>query len=124
MKPFKTFLSASLLICTFQAIAQEAPVVKNPPLIMETFAGDRALAYQMIINKKLQSVPKLGFFSVTNLQAEWGEPKVNDYMLQGNLTYNIVKGIDLSVVLFGIQLMEFVLLLEFSFHTEILNYWL
>lgn len=96
MKPFKTFLSASLLICTFQAIAQEAPAVKNPPLIMETFAGDRALAYQMIINKKLQSVPKLGFFSVTNFQAEWGEPKVSDYMLQGNLTYSIIKGIDLS----------------------------
>lgn len=63
---------------------------------METFAGDRALAYQMIINKKLQSVPKLGFFGVTNIQPEWGEPKMNDYMVQGNLTYSIIRGIDLS----------------------------
>lgn len=80
------------------AKAQEttAPETKNPPIFMETFAGDRALAYQMIINKKLQSVPKLGFFGVTNIQPEWGEPKMNDYMVQGNLTYSIVRGIDLS----------------------------
>ncbi|WP_430611614.1 hypothetical protein [Flavobacterium sp. JP2137] len=99
MKHFnKVLLGITLFLSAFSTKAQETtiPAVKNPPIFMETFAGDRALAYQMIINKKLQSIPKLGFFGVTNIQAEWGEPKVNDYMVQGNLTYSIVRGIDLS----------------------------
>lgn len=94
----KAILGATLFISAFSAIAQEKTTepVKNPPVFMETFAGDRALSYQMIINKKLQSIPKLGFFGVTNIQPEWGEPKMNDYMVQGNLTYSIIKGIDFS----------------------------
>lgn len=91
-------LGIALFLYAFSANGQEptAPAVNNPPIFMETFVGDRALAYQMIINKKLQSVPKLGFFGVTNLQPEWGEPKMDDYMLQGNLTYSIIRGVDLS----------------------------
>lgn len=99
MKHFnKVLLGTTLFLSAFSAKAQEttATAVSNPPIFMETFAGDRALAYQMIINKKLQSVPKLGFFGVTNIQPEWGEPKMNDYMVQGNLTYSIIRGIDLS----------------------------
>lgn len=94
----RVLLGTSLLMSVFSARAQETttPVTKNPPIFMETFAGDRALAYQMIIDKKLQSVPKLGFFGVTNIQPEWGEPRMNDYMVQGNLTYSIIRGIDLS----------------------------
>lgn len=91
-------LGATLCMSAIAARAQEtpSPAMGNPPIFMEIFAGDRALAYQMIINKKLQSVPKLGFFGVTNIQAEWGEPKMDDYMVQGNLAYAIVRGIDLS----------------------------
>lgn len=97
MKIFKTYyLRTTLLLCAFSANSQETPMLKNPPIGLESFVGNRGLSYQMIVNKKLQSVPKLGFFSVTNFQTEWGEPKVNDYMLQGNLTYSIIKGIDLS----------------------------
>lgn len=94
----KARLGIALFLYAFSAHGQEptAPAVNNPPIFMETFVGDRALAYQMIINKKLQSVPKLGFFGVTNLQPEWGEPKMDDYMLQGNLTYSIIRGVDLS----------------------------
>lgn len=95
------FIKLALLSLLSSAVAvevtaQEAPPVQNPPVSLETFAGSRGFSYQMIVNKKFQSVPKLGFFSVTNFQAEWGEPKVNDYMLQGNLTYSLIKGIDLS----------------------------
>ncbi len=97
MKFLKTsILSAALLSISSHFNAQEAPAVRNPPISMEAFVGNRAFAYQMIVNKKLQSVPKLGFFGVTNLQPEWGESNVNDYMLQGNLTYTIVKGLDIS----------------------------
>lgn len=94
----KLVAAATLLLTAFSAKAQETTpqTVSNPPIFMEAFAGDRALAYQMIVNKKLQSIPKLGFFGVTNLQPEWGEPNMNDYMLQGNLTYSIIRGIDLS----------------------------
>lgn len=93
----KKALLATLLTWTGMAAkAQETVTVKNPPITIEAFAGDRALAYQMVINKKLQSVPALGFFSVTNIQPEWGKPQIDDYMVQGNLTYSLIKGIDLS----------------------------
>jgi len=60
------------LIATFSGKAQEtsATVTQNPPIFMKTVVGDRALSYQMIVNKKLQSIPKLGFFGVTHLQPE------------------------------------------------------
>ena len=94
----KTLLGTILLMSAFLAKAQETDTSspQNPPIFMETFVGDRALAYQMIVNKKFQSVPKLGFFGITNIQPEWGEPKMDDYMLQGNLTYSIIRGIDLT----------------------------
>lgn len=93
----KSALLGTILIWLGSGVkAQETAEVKPSPVIMEAFAGNRALAYQMIINKKLQSIPKLGFFSVTNMQPEWGKPKMDDYMVQGNLTYSIVRGIDLS----------------------------
>lgn len=30
------------------------------------------------------------------LQPTWGSPRLDDYMLQGNLTYSIIQGVDLS----------------------------
>lgn len=94
----KVLLGISLFVSAFSVQAQESvvPTEKSPPIFMETFVGNRALAYQMIVNKKLQSVPKLGFFGVTNFQPEWGDSKMNDYMIQGNLTYSIIRGVDLS----------------------------
>lgn len=93
----KTVVLVSVsLFATAQAKPQPSPLVKNPPIAMEAFAGHRAFSYQMIVNKKLQSVPGLGFFGVTNFQAEWGTPQINDYMLQGNLTYSFIKGFDVT----------------------------
>lgn len=94
----KIFYGTILCMSAFSVTAQEKqnPQVNNPPIFMETFVGNRAVAYQMIINKKLQSIPRLGFFGVTNIQPEWGESKMNDYMVQGNMTYGIVSGLDLS----------------------------
>lgn len=94
----KYLLGISLISLSFLAQAQEesSTPISNPPISMEAFVGNRNFSYQMIINKKLQSLPKFGFFGVTHLQPEWGEPKIDDYMVQGNLTYSVIKGIDLS----------------------------
>lgn len=91
-------LGTAFMMSVFSVQAQETtvPSTINPPIFMEAFAGDRAWAYQMIINKKMQSVPKLGFFGVTHIQPEWGEPRINDFMVQGNLTAQLMRGIDFS----------------------------
>lgn len=89
-----TFIT--LILFSPCSIAQEMPEIKNPPVSIEAFAGNRALGYQMNFSKKLQSISGLGWFSVMNLQPEWGYPEMNDYMLQGKLTYSIVKGLDIA----------------------------
>lgn len=94
----QVLFGTTLFLSAFLTKAQETTIspVNNPPIFMETFLGDRALAYQMIINKKLQSTPKFGFFGVSNIQPEWGESKMDDFMVQGNLSYSLFRGIDLS----------------------------
>lgn len=80
------------------AFSQEpaAPRVFNPPINTEMLVGSRGLSYQMIVNKKFQSVPRLGFFSVMNFQTDWKSSEMKDYMMQGNLTFEIIKGLDIS----------------------------
>lgn len=84
--------------CIFKAFAQapSAPAVFNPPVNLEMLAGSRGLSYQMIVNKKFQSIPRLGVFSVMNFQTDWKSSEMKDYMMQGNLTFQIIKGLDLS----------------------------
>ncbi len=50
----------------------------------------------MLVNKKLQSMPRLGFFSVTSLVGEWERREISDLMTQGNITYQLVDRFDLS----------------------------
>jgi len=92
------YMSMALFLSVVVTYAQEKfPVVQNPPVSMEAFGGNRAFAYQLILNKKMQSVPKLGFFSVTNFQTtSWKSSKMNDYMIQGNLSYNFAKRLDVT----------------------------
>lgn len=68
----------------------------NAPINAEVFGSNRGLAFQMIIDKKFKSMPRLGVFSVTSLVGEWGNDKINDYMTQSSLTYQIVKGLKLA----------------------------
>lgn len=93
----KHFTALLLSLCVTASLkAQETPhLVKNPPINVESFFSDRGVGYQMIVNKKLQGIPLLGFFGVTNLVGEWNQQAVRDYMTQGNLTYEIVKGLNL-----------------------------
>lgn len=70
--------------------------VQNPPINTELLFSNRGMAFQMIIDKKFNSVPKLGFFNVTYILGEWDDDKINDYMTQSSLTYEIVKGLKLA----------------------------
>lgn len=93
------FVGAMSVVFLTNLSAQEKesnPPVKNPPIIVEGLFGNRGMTYQMIINKKLQTIPKLGVFSVTNLVAEWEETPMIDAMTQTSLTYTLVKGLDLA----------------------------
>src|SRR5699024_12591077 len=89
-------LSLILLFPSILAEAQPAPRVKNPPISMETMGGTNAFFYQMVIDKKFQSAPRLGFFSVTNFQPEWGQAQMRDYMVQANLTYRLIENLDVA----------------------------
>lgn len=73
----------------------DIPVI-NPPINTELLFSNRGLAFQMIIDKKFKTIPKLGFFSVTSLVGEWDTDQINDYMTQASLTYEIVKGLKLA----------------------------
>jgi hypothetical protein len=70
---------------------------KNPPLNTEALFSNRGMSFQMIMNKQIQSVPKFGFFSITNLVGEWKNNRVEDHMTQAHVTYEIVKGLKLGV---------------------------
>ncbi len=91
---FSIILFATVITAKSQDI--DNPQTKNPPIFMEAFAGNRSLNYQVIIDKKLQSIPRIGFFGVNYIQPEWGESKMTNYMIQGNITYSIIRGINLS----------------------------
>lgn len=85
-------------IISRNAVGQEEsqiPVI-NPPINTEVLVSNRGLTFQMIIDKKISSIPKLGFFSVTSLVGEWGEDQIGDYMTQASLTYELVKGLKLA----------------------------
>lgn len=68
----------------------------DPPINTEVLASNRGLAFQLIIDKKFKSIPRLGVFSVTSLVGEWDKNKINDYMTQSSLTYEIVRGLKLA----------------------------
>ena len=87
-----------LFIVSRNAHSQERKVnqVMNPPVNTELLFSNRGLAFQMIVDKKFNSYPKFGIFSVTYLVGEWGEDSINDYMTQSSVTYEIMKGLKLA----------------------------
>lgn len=74
---------------------EQVNTVRNPPLNMEGIFGNRGMVYQLLVIKKFQSAPKFGFFSVSNMVAEWQRKPIDDVMTQSNLSYSITKGIDI-----------------------------
>lgn len=85
-----------LLSLTILSLSAQEKFIQNPPITVEPFFGNRAHAYQLIFAKKLQSVPRLGFLGISNFQAEWGKPLINDFVHQGNVTYSIGGGFDVN----------------------------
>jgi hypothetical protein len=69
---------------------------QNPPIAIEAVAGTRGVMYQLLVNKKFISVPRLGFFSVTNANAAWEKEVTPDIMTQAHLTYSVFKGLDVT----------------------------
>lgn len=93
MKSKITVLAIAIITITSQvSFAQEQAPVQNPPVWVETMAGDRGAFVQMMITKRFQSIPKLGFFSVSSIVGEWDKRQVDDLMLQAHLTYEFYKG--------------------------------
>ena len=87
-----------LSIISWNTYSQEEVIipVQNPPINVELLFSNRGMAFQMIIDKEFESIPKLGFFNVTYFLGEWEDDKINDYMTQSSLTYEIVKGLKLT----------------------------
>ncbi|UVD79065.1 hypothetical protein NWE55_13165 [Myroides albus] len=88
---------AVLLSTVVGVKAQESPVLSKGslPLVLESLVGNRGGFFEVVINKKFESVPKLGLFSVSNLVAEFDKKDFDDVMSQGYLTYNVVRGLDI-----------------------------
>lgn len=95
MKLFQIF-TVVLIFISQVSFSQEHTPVQNPPILVETMAGNRGIFVQGMVSKKFQSIPKLGFFSVNNIVGEWNKNQVDDLMLQAHLTYEFYKGITLN----------------------------
>lgn len=68
---------------------------KSIPVPVETLIGSRGIYLTSTVNKQINSVPNLGFFSVYSLVKEWETSELNDLMLQAHLTYKIYNGFSL-----------------------------
>ena len=97
-KMIKYFFIMLLSIISWNTYSQQEVIIPviNPPINTELLFSNRGMAFQMIIDKKFNSISKLGFFSVTSLVGEWNTDKINDYMTQSSLTYEIFQGLKLA----------------------------
>ncbi|WP_236709505.1 hypothetical protein [Elizabethkingia ursingii] len=97
METLKRNTIGIFFLSCFMSFAQEekSERILNPPVTIEVLTGDVGIASQMIINKSFRSVPRLGFFSVTNISSKWNETTSKDAMSQANITFEIVKGLRL-----------------------------
>lgn len=57
--------------------------------------GSEGAVIQILADKKSQSIPRLGFFTVTYVMSDWKERDPADIMHQAGLTVKIAKGLDL-----------------------------
>ncbi|QFG53889.1 hypothetical protein [Chryseobacterium sp.] len=70
--PFKKLIYISFTALTLlagislDAQETEANPIQNPPVNVEEMTGNRGVSFQMILDKKLRSVPQIGFFGVTD----------------------------------------------------------
>ena len=94
----KLFLSITSLLTSISILkAQETATVevKNPPVIVETVFGDKALGFQTNFQKKLTSAPKFGIFAVSDIIGTWDKDDTDGFMVQGNITYEFAQNLNL-----------------------------
>lgn len=89
MRYFIALFFGSFILST--ASAQNA----NPPVNVETLIANEGANVQMLVSKKTQSFPRLGFFSATSLTTDWDTDALADFMHQGALTFELTRGLDL-----------------------------
>lgn len=72
-----------------------AATIKNPPVMVESMFSNNGVHFQTLLNKKLVSAPKFGLFALGDILGKWDNTKTDNYMIQGKLTYRLVKGLDM-----------------------------
>lgn len=94
-KTLKLTLAALALMAGINFNAQQTaePEFHNPPMNFETLVGSRGVSFQMVIDKKIKSAQKFGFFSVTDFNSDWNNDQLSDLMVMGKATFDIVKGL-------------------------------
>ncbi len=97
--PFKKLIKISFTALTlfaginFHAQETEPQPIQNPPVSVEAMPGSRGVSLQMTLDKKLRSVPQIGFFSVTDFNSDWGNDQLSDLMIMGKATVDLYKGL-------------------------------
>ena len=92
MNKYVLFALSLVLANPLSAQEQPAQAIGNPPIVVEVLFGNEGYMGQMTINKSFRSAPHFGFFSVTNMSANWGESSTEDMMNQIHLTYQFANG--------------------------------
>lgn len=94
-KIIKSSLATLALLAgiNFHAQETEPQPIQNPPVSVEAMPGSRGISFQMTLDKKLRSVPQIGFFSVTDFNSDWGNDQLSDLMIIGKATVDLYKGL-------------------------------
>lgn len=97
-KSLKLSLAAFALFATISVSAQETEpaAFQNPPVNVEVMLGTRGISFQTIIDKKIKSIPQLGFFSVTDFNSDWNQDQLSDLMVLGKVTVDVFKNVRLG----------------------------
>ncbi len=88
-----------ILIFSFIPFArsqEQTEKANTTPIGVELLLSNRGATFQSIVNKSFRSLPRLGFFGVTNFVAEWRTNQLSDYMTQGSLSFQVYKGFNLN----------------------------
>lgn len=79
------------LFCSYYGFSQG-----NPPVNVEFSIGNNGTNTEIFISKKLESIPRLGAFSATNLITNWGESRPLDIMHEAAITFTVFSGLDVA----------------------------
>ncbi len=69
----------------------------NPPVSVETFAGNKYLNFQMIVTKPFAPGSRFSFFNVTNFNGSYqNEGRKNEFLTQALVNYRVAGGLSLA----------------------------